>query len=200
MAMAAVSNLGRDDNYTGHPFAAVNLFTYGLMAWDPDQDPGDLIRLWCRLTYCLPCDQENLLHRLLMNSRRVYEKYTAPLGLCWMVEPHVHYGPSPMGYEYALWGTYNRANRDAVGIDRTRNGTGYLLQYPDEMQKKYEDAAACPDELKLFEGAGKIVCHRKAVAGDHQTIHLGYIKAKPFLRNHHPGYVLPVIVGDDGLF
>ena len=150
MAMAAVSNLGRDDNYTGHPFAAVNLFTYGLMAWDPDQEPGDLIRLWCHLTYRLPCDQENLLHRLLMNSRRVYEKYTAPLGLCWMVEPHVHYGPSPMGYEYALWGTYNRANRDAVGIDRTKNGTGYLLQYPDEMQKKYEDAAACPDELKLF--------------------------------------------------
>ena len=149
-AIAAVSNLGRDDNYTGHPFAAVNLFAYGLTAWNPAAEPDEVIRLWCRLTYGLPGAQEDALHALLMGSRRTYEKYTAPLGLCWMVEPHGHYGPSPMGYEYALWGTYHKANRDAVGIDRTESGTGYTAQYPEALRARYENLETCPDLLKLF--------------------------------------------------
>lgn len=149
-AMAAVGNLGRDRNYTGHPFAAVNLFAYGMTAWNPQAEPGALIRTWCRLTYGLPAVQEDALCALLAGSRGVYEKYTAPLGLCWMVEPHTHYGPSPSGYEYALWGTYHKANRDAVGIDRTAKGTGYTRQYPQALCSRYEDLDACPDSLKLF--------------------------------------------------
>lgn len=150
MAIAAVTNLGRDDNYTGHPFAAVNLFGYGLFAWNPSIQPEKIIRLWARLTYGLNPMDEDALVALLMGSRRTYEKYTAPLGLCWMVSPNHHYGPSPSGYEYQAWGTYHKADRDAVGIDRTASGTGYLLQYPEEMQKRYATLEACPDELKLF--------------------------------------------------
>lgn len=150
MAIAAVTNLGRDDNYTGHPFAAVNLFGYGLFAWNPSLQPEKIIRLWARLTYGLNPIDEDALVTLLMGSRRTYEKYTAPLGLCWMVSPNHHYGPSPSGYEYQAWGTYHKADRNAVGIDRTASGTGYLLQYPEEMQKRYATPEACPDELKLF--------------------------------------------------
>lgn len=150
MAIAAVTNLGRDDNYTGHPFAAVNLFGYGLFAWNPDLQPEKIIRLWARLTYHMNPMDEDALVALLMGSRRTYEKYTAPLGLCWMVSPNHHYGPSPSGYEYQAWGTYHKADRNAVGIDRTASGTGYLLQYPEEMQQRFATPEACPDELKLF--------------------------------------------------
>ncbi len=150
MAIAAVTNLGRDDNYTGHPFAAVNLFGYGLFAWNPNLQPEKIIRLWVRLTYAMEPLDEDALVALLMGSRRTYEKYTAPLGLCWMVSPNHHYGPSPSGYEYQAWGTYHKADRNAVGIDRTAAGTGYLLQYPEEMQKRYASPDTCPDELKLF--------------------------------------------------
>ncbi len=150
MSIAAVSNLGRDDCYTGHPFAAVNFFGYGLLAWNPQVEPEHILRTWARLTYHLPEKDEDALVALLRGSRPAYEKYTAPLGICWMVVPHVHYGPSPDGYEYQAWGTFHKANRDAVGIDRTGNGTGYLLQYPEELQKKYADPDTCPDELKLF--------------------------------------------------
>lgn len=150
MAIAAVSNLGRDENYTGHPFAAVNLFGFGLFAWDPSLAPEAIIRQWCRLTYHLPADQEDALCHLLLGSRRTYEKYTSPLGLCWMVNPHVHYGPSPDGYEYQAWGTYHRADRNAVGIDRTAAGTGYLSQYPDNFQQLYGSPETCPDLLLLF--------------------------------------------------
>ena len=149
-AVAAVSNLGRDDNYTGHPFAAVNLYGFGRFAWEPTVEPEAVIRRWARLTYSLPKDQEDALVNMLMNSRAAYEKYTAPLGLCWMVRPNTHYGPSPSGYEFDLWGTYHRADRNAIGIDRTAKGTGYARQYPPELCEKYEDLDTCPDDLLLF--------------------------------------------------
>ena len=93
---------------------------------------------------------EDALAKLLLLSRAVYEKYTAPLGLCWMVAPDRHYGPSPYGYEFQAWGTYNRADRNAVGIDRTQNGTGYVEQYPPALRDLYASTETCPDDLLLF--------------------------------------------------
>ena len=150
MSIAAVSNLGNDENYTGHPLAAVNFYTYGLFAWDPDTDPASAVSSWIRLTYSFSPEEEKSLSALLLSSRRTYEKYTAPLGIGWMVTPHDHYGPNPSGYEYDLWGTYHKANRDAVGINRTAAGTGYLLQYPEDYQEKYSDPQTCPDLYLLF--------------------------------------------------
>ena len=150
-AVAAVSNMGRDANLCGHPFAALNLYAFGRYAWSPAPRAAEVIRDWVGLTYPgLTEDERKTLAGLLLDSRSVYEKYTAPLGLCWMVSPNNHYGPSPDGYEYQAWGTYHKANRDAVGIDRTAKGTGYAAQYPPEMQAVYEDPATCPDELLLF--------------------------------------------------
>lgn len=67
-----------------------------------------------------------------------------------MVNPGNHYGPSPEGYEFMKWGTYHRANREAVGVDRTRAGTGFSAQYPPELAKVYDDPGACPEQLLLF--------------------------------------------------
>lgn len=150
MSIAAVSNLGNDQNYTGHPLAAVNLYTFGLLSWNPETDMVNAVRRWCRLTYDLSGREEQILVSLLLSSRSIYEKYTAPLGIGWMVTPHDHYGPNPSGYEYDSWGTYHKASRDAVGIDRTHGGTGYLDQYPETIRKKYEDPETCPDLYLLF--------------------------------------------------
>lgn len=150
MSIAAVGNLGRDWNYTGHPFAAVNLFGYGQFAWGPETDPEGCIRRWARLTFSLPGDQTDTLCAMLLKSRSVNEKYTASLGLCWMVNPSMHYGPCPGGYEFSLWGTYHRANREAVGIDRTEKGTGYTAQYPEPLRSLYADPERCPELLLLF--------------------------------------------------
>ena len=150
MSLAAVSNLGNDEIFTGHPLAAVNFYTFGLLAWDPGTDARQAVARWCRLTYDFSRAQEESLVSVLLSTRRTYEKYTAPLGIGWMVTPHDHYGPNPSGYEYDLWGTYHKADRNAVGIDRTRSGTGYLDQYPREIRQKYEDPASCPDLYLLF--------------------------------------------------
>ena len=150
-AIAAVSNLGRDENWTGHPFALLNLYAYGRFAWEPDMAPEAVIREWIGLTYGdFTADQRDELTDLLLGSRETYEMYTAPLGLCWMVNPAGHYGPSPYGYEFQSWGTYNRADRNAVGIDRTAAGTGYVNQYPPEIAAMYADSQSCPDNLLLF--------------------------------------------------
>jgi len=150
MSIAAVSNLGSDDNYTGHPLAAVNLYTYGLLAWDPSVDMLSAVTRWVRLTYSFTEEQEQTLVSLLLSSRHIYEKYTAPLGIGWMVTPHDHYGPNPSGYEYDLWGTYHKADRNAVGIDRTASGTDFLGQYPENIRLKYENPDTCPDLYLLF--------------------------------------------------
>ncbi len=149
-ALTAVSNLGRDANWTGHPFAALNLFAFGRFAWDPDRSPEQITRVWARLTYRLEDRDEETLVKWLMRSREVYEKYTATLGLGWMVTPNSHYGPNPWGYEFQSWGTYNRADRNAVGVDRTPSGTDYVSQYPENMKEKYANPQTCPDELLLF--------------------------------------------------
>ncbi len=151
-SIAGVSNLGRDANWTGHPFAALNLYAFGRYAWNPVRDPKDVIRQWIRLSAFLQesPEEEETLSELLLRSGRIYEKYTSPLGLGWMVNPGIHYGPSPWGYEFQAWGTYNRADRNAVGIDRTESGTGFLRQYPPEIAAQYRDPDTCPDEYLLF--------------------------------------------------
>ena len=68
-----------------------------------------------------------------------------------MVRPGEHYGPDVDGYEYTPWGTYHFADRDGVGVDRTRaTGTGFTGQYPQPWSDVYEALETCPDELLLF--------------------------------------------------
>ncbi|MEG1890382.1 MAG: glycosyl hydrolase family 8, partial [Clostridia bacterium] len=149
-AIAAIANTGDSANWTGHPFAQFNLFEFGRTAWQRERDFAQEARLWATLSYGFSGTARETLVKLLLQSRPAYAKYHAPLGIGWMVAPHEHYSPSPMGYEYSPWGTYHRASREAIGIDRTAAGTGYLLQYPPELQRRYADPATCPDELLLF--------------------------------------------------
>ena len=148
--ICAVTNLGNDENWTGHVLAQANLFAYGHLAWTGNANAQAIAQWWTKLTYGMDEQVNETITTMLMDSREIYESYTSPLGLCWMVTPHLHYGPSPEGYEYSAWGTYLRANREGVGIDRTQNGTGYVSQYPPEIALRYADLKTCPDKLLLF--------------------------------------------------
>ena len=91
------------------------------------------------------------VHEVMDESWRTYEDYTAPLGVGFMVRPGHHYGPDVDGYEYTPWGTYHFADRDGIGVDRTRaTGTGFTGQFAAPWSDVYEDLATCPDELLLF--------------------------------------------------
>ena len=145
--IAAVSNLGDDPNWTGNDLAQANLFAYGRTAWNGRSEPEQYALEWAQLSF--PGAHEEVAD-ILLHSPGTYEKYVSPLGLGFMVNPHSHYGPNPDGYEYSSWGTYHRADREKVGVDRSARGTGLTTQYPDEIGALYDDPAICPDKLLLF--------------------------------------------------
>ncbi len=147
--LVAVSNVGDDPFWTGHPLAQANLYTFGRLAWEPGADPYEVLDDWIRLSYG-PGPAAGL-RSILDGSWRTYEKYTAPLGVGFMVQPGHHYGPGVDGYEYSPWGTYHFADRDGVGVDRSvASGTGFAGQYAKPWAEVYESPETCPDELLLF--------------------------------------------------
>lgn len=148
--MAAVINTGNDKNWTGNYLAAANLYGFGRLSFDTELSSEEIAREWIRLTFALEKVDEDKLTDMLLRSREIYEKYTSPLGIGWMVTPHDHYGPSVDGYEYSRWGTYHRADHLGIGVDRSDKGTGYAQQYYKENAEKYNDPEKCPEELLLF--------------------------------------------------
>lgn len=146
---AAVSNIGADANWTGHLLAQSNLYGFGRLAWNPELEAEAIAAEWAQLTFGE--EQAETIVSLLMNSWSIYESYTAPLGVGFMVNPDHHYGPNVDGYEYSRWGTYHFADCHGIGVDRTQaTGTGYTGQYMGSKAAMYESLADCPDELLLF--------------------------------------------------
>lgn len=149
--LAAVSNVGTDANWTGHLHAQANWYGYGRLAWDPSATAEAIGREWIRMALGPDASVEETVIKMLMDSHAIYESYTAPLGVGWMVQPNHHYGPNVDGYEYSPWGTYHYADRAGIGVDRTvATGTGYAGQYPPAAAAMYESPRTCPDELLLF--------------------------------------------------
>ncbi|GIP46431.1 xylan alpha-(1-_2)-glucuronosidase [Paenibacillus sp. J53TS2] len=148
---AAVSNIGCDANWTGHLLAQANLYGYGRLAWNPELSAEGIADEWIRLVFGSDERVIQVIRGILMDSWSIYEKYTAPLGIGFMVNPNHHYGPNVDGYEYSMWGTYHFADCRGIGVDRTiATGTGYTSQYAEPNQSRYETLETCPDELLLF--------------------------------------------------
>jgi len=149
-AVVAVSNTGNDDNWCGNLMAQANLYAFGRMAWNPALTAADVTKEWTALTFGTSTAVFDPIVKMVLDSRLTYEKYNAPLGIGWMVNINHHYGPSVDGYEYMKWGTYHRADTKAIGVDRTRNGTGYTAQYQPYVRDMYENIETCPEELLLY--------------------------------------------------
>lgn len=148
---AAVSNIGDDVNWTGHPLAQANLYGYGRLAWNPDLSADEIAAEWSVQSIGSADEVTEQVRGMLMESLDIYESYTAPLGVGWMVNPNHHYGPNVDGYEYDKWGTYHFADRYGIGVDRTvKSGTGYTSQYLGDNAEIFESLESCPDELLLF--------------------------------------------------
>ena len=150
MGIAAVINTGNDVNWTGNVLAAANLYGFGRLAFENSLSAGEIAEEWIRMTLSNEQEVVEKVLSILLPSREVYERYTSPLGIGWMVTPHVHYGCSVDGYEYSRWGTYHRADHLGIGVDRTDSGTGYVRQYNEPNASMYNDINTCPEELLLF--------------------------------------------------
>ena len=147
-----VANVGMDANWLGSPMAMANLYGFGRLAWDPNLSAEKIIDDWTRLTFGADPLALKTITSLQLNSWHVYENYTGPLGAGTLTNiVGNHYDPGPESSEENGWGQWHRADHQGIGMDRTiATGTGYIGQYPPDVQKLYESLANCPDNLLLF--------------------------------------------------
>lgn len=148
--MTAVCNTGDDYNWTGHDLAAANLYGFGRLSFDTSLTAEGIAEEWIIQTFGYERKVIRIISEMLMKSWNTYEKYTAPLGVGWMVSQSDHYGPDVDGYEYSRWGTYHYADHNGIGVDRTDKGTCYTDQYSDRLKDLYNNIDTCPEELILF--------------------------------------------------
>ena len=149
---AGVANVGMDANWLGSPMAMANLYGFGRLAWNPNLSSESIVDEWTRLTFGSDPLVVRTIMKLQLDSWPVYESYTGPLGAGTLTNiTGNHYDPGPQSSEENGWGQWHRADHQGIGMDRTvATGTGYIGEYPPEVQKLYESLAACPDNLLLF--------------------------------------------------
>lgn len=149
---AGVSNVGMDENWTGNTLAQANLYGFGRMSWDGDIDAESILDEWLTLTFPdLQGEARKSVNHIMLTSNQTFEDYSAPLGVGFMVKPGIHYGVDVNGYEYDRWGTYHFADRNGVGVDRTRaTGSGFTGQYLPPLREEFEKKETTPEELLLF--------------------------------------------------
>ncbi len=147
-----VANVGMDANWIGSPLAQANLYGFARLAWDPNLSAEKIVDEWTRLTFGSDPLVVKTIAAMQLNSWSIYESYTGPLGAGTLTNiTGNHYDPGPESSEENGWGQWHRADRAGIGMDRTvATGTGYIGQYPPEVQKLYESLPACPDNLLLF--------------------------------------------------
>ncbi len=147
-----VANVGRDASWLGHPLAMANLYGFGRLAWNPNLSPRIIAEEWTRLTLGNDPVVVRTVADMQLNSWKVYESYTGPLGLQTLTDIlGSHYGPGVESSERNGWGQWHRADHDGAGMDRTvATGTGYAGQYSPPVAKLYESFETTPDELLLF--------------------------------------------------
>ncbi len=142
-------------------FSQANLYGFGRLAWNPDLSSLAIIDEWTRQTFGNDPRVVRTIDDMQLQSWRVYESYTGPLGLQTLTEccrwyrkvegGGNHYGPAVDASERIGWGQWHRADAKGVGMDRTvATGTGFIGQYPPQVASMFESLETCPDDLLLF--------------------------------------------------
>jgi alpha-glucuronidase len=140
--------------------AMANLYGFGRVAWNANLSALQIVDEWTRLTFGSNDRVITTINDLQLESWRVYEQYTRPLGVGGLTDiagdaRHIyigsHYGPGIESSERNGWGQWHRADKEGIGMDRTvAMGTGYIGQYPPEVAAMFESLKTCPDNLLLF--------------------------------------------------
>jgi len=174
-----VANAGMDANWMGSTLAMANLYAFGRLAWNPNLGAREIAEDWTRMTFSNDPSVVHTIASLQMDSWPVYERYTGPLGVGTLTNiTGNHYDPAPQSSEENGWGQWHRGDQNGIGMDRTvASGTGYIGQYPPEVQKVYESVDDCPDELLLF-------FHHVPYT---RVLHSGPTVAQYFYDSHYDG-------------
>ncbi|MGC2658749.1 MAG: alpha-glucuronidase family glycosyl hydrolase [Bryobacteraceae bacterium] len=147
-----VVNVGRDDNWMGSDLAMANLYAFGRIAWNTSLPAAQVIDEWTQQTFGDNPLVTDTINDLQLQSWRIYEDYTGPLGVGGLTDiTGPHYGPGIESAERNGWGQWIRADAQGIGMDRSvATGTGYIGQYSPTVAAEYETLAKTADNLILF--------------------------------------------------
>jgi alpha-glucuronidase len=153
-AIAGVSNVGADRNWTGSHFNQANWYAFGRLAWDPGLDATTVAEQWIRATFSNDPEVVAALRGMMMASREAVVNYMTPLGIVHIMAEGHHYGPGPWvdGLSRADWTSvyYHRADQEGIGFDRTETGSNAVEQYFSPLREQYASREKVPLELLLF--------------------------------------------------
>ncbi|HEX7845138.1 MAG TPA: alpha-glucuronidase family glycosyl hydrolase [Chitinophagaceae bacterium] len=152
--MAAVSNIGNDINWCGHPFAQANWYALGRLSWNDDMSSEEIATEWIKQTFTTDKKALPVIKNFMLNSHETVVNYMTPIGLTHIMYNGHHYGPMPWGNTLNRpdWNPvyYHRADSFGIGFNRTSTGTNALAQYRPEVSGQYADINKCPDEYLLW--------------------------------------------------
>lgn len=150
-AIAGVSNIGSDLNWTGHLFGQANWYTFGRLAWNPDSSSKKIAEEWIRMTFSNKEEIIAPILKIMMMSREAAVNYMMPLGLNHIMNFNTHNGPEPW-HDDPVWTAfdYHKVTKDSIGIDRTINGSNAVGQYHSPVKEEFNDIRKCPSIYLLW--------------------------------------------------
>ena len=150
-AIAGVSNVGTDLNWTGYLFGQANWHAFGRLAWNPDLTSEKVSEEWVRMTFSNREDVVDSIKRMMLISREAAVNYMMPLGLNHIMNFHTHNGPEPW-HDDPLWTAYDyhQVTKDSIGVDRTGKGSKATGQYHKLVGAYFENLETCPDRYLLW--------------------------------------------------
>jgi alpha-glucuronidase len=153
-AIAGVSNIGNERNWTNHPFGQSTWYAFGRLAWDHDLTAAQIADEWVRQTFSNEASVVNSIKKIMLTSREAVVNYMTPLGLHHIMATGHHYGPGPWvdNLGRADWNPayYHKADAYGIGFDRTATGSNALAQYRPEEQTQWSDSNTCNEKYLLW--------------------------------------------------
>ena len=153
-AIAGVTNIGTDLNWTGHPFAQANWYGFGRLAWDPYLSSENIANEWLSVTYSNNPKFIEPIKKMMLSSHEAVVNYMNPLGLHHIFDTGHHYGPGPWVDNLSRpdWNPvyYHKADKKGIGFNRTPSGSNATEQYAPFLAKIYNDPNTIPEKYLLW--------------------------------------------------
>jgi len=153
-AIAGVSNIGTDRNWSGAQFEQANWYAFGRLAWNPMLSSKDLAEEWVRMTFSNDPKFVAPVVGMMMKSHEAVVDYMTPLGLHHLMGRGHHFGPGPWveGGARADWTSvyYHRADANGIGFDRTKTGSNAIAQYAPPVAAQFGDIKRIPEQFLLW--------------------------------------------------
>jgi len=169
-AIAGVSNIGLDTNWTGHDFAQANWYAFGRLAWNNNLRSDQIADEWIKQTYYPDASEKTgtALHspdwmvnflvpvkQMMLDSREAAVNYMMPLGFHHTMSANEHYGPGPWWAPARMradWTPpyYHQADSIGVGFNRTTTGSNAVSQYHEPLASQLNNINTCPEIYLLW--------------------------------------------------